>query len=472
MKKHIALFAAISFFFASCEVDESLNIDKKNPTEVPASGLFTNALKNLGNRMNSCDVNENVYRLYGQYWAQTTYPDESQYNQTGRNIPGGLWNNMYRDVLQDIKGAKSLIGESETTKLAILEFVEIYAYTVLVDAFGDVPYSEALDPLNPTPVYDDALSIYTDLATRLDGVITNLSSGTGFEATQDISYGGSIAQWKKAANSLKLRMALRMADVDSAKAKTMAEAAYTSGAITANADNFGINYLGSAPNTNPLWVSLVQSGRNDYVGSNILIDKLNDLNDPRIATYFTKVKGEYKGGIYGSANNAANNSAISDVFKEPTLKGDLITAAEVHFLLAEAAARGYSVGGTAKEYYESAIAQSMIEWNQEEGTEAYLLQADVAYDTADGDWKEIIGSQKWIALFNNGFEGWTTWRLLDIDELVEPEDPNDETKTLKIPTRLLYPVAEATLNGAELDKAIAKMTGGDMKTSKIFWDKN
>lgn len=67
MKKHIALFAAISFFFASCEVDESLNIDKKNPTEVPASGLFTNALKNLGNRMNSCDVNDNVYRLYGQY---------------------------------------------------------------------------------------------------------------------------------------------------------------------------------------------------------------------------------------------------------------------------------------------------------------------------------------------------------------------------------------------------------------------
>ncbi|MGB2128881.1 MAG: SusD/RagB family nutrient-binding outer membrane lipoprotein [Flavicella sp.] len=472
MKKHIALFAAISFLFTSCEVDESLNIDKKNPTEVPASGLFTNALKNLGNRMNSCSVNENVFRLYSQYWAQTTYPDESQYNMIGRSIPEGLWNNMYRDVIQDIKGAKSLTDETETAKLAILEFIEIYAYAVLVDTFGDIPYSEALNPLNPTPKYDDAKTIYKDLISRLDDVIADLSSGTGFVASQDIAYSGTVSQWKKAANSLKLRMALRTADVTDIDSETMAEEAFTSGVIVANADNFGINYLSTAPNTNPLWVDLVQSGRNDFVGSNILVGKLEELNDPRIATYLAKVNGAYKGGVYGTANSASANSAISDVFKAPDLKGDLITAAEVHFLLAEAAERGYSVGGTAKDYYESAIAQSMMEWGQEDGTEAYLAQADVAYDSAAGDWKAKIGTQKWIALFNNGYEGWTTWRLLDIDVLVAPEDPNDDTKTLDIPTRFIYPISEATLNGASLDAAAANLTGGDKKTSKIFWDKN
>ena len=99
MRNYLLSLLCVAFVFTSCEVDESLNIDQKNPSEVPASGLFTNALKNLGNQMNSCSVNENVFRLYAQYWAQTTYPDESQYNQVTRNIGGNMWNTMYRDCL-------------------------------------------------------------------------------------------------------------------------------------------------------------------------------------------------------------------------------------------------------------------------------------------------------------------------------------------------------------------------------------
>jgi len=450
-------------------VDESLNIDQKNPSEVPAGGLFTNALKNLGDQMNSCSVNANVFRLYAQYWAQTTYPDESQYNQITRNIGGNIWNTLYRDVLQDLKGAKELVSNGEApsqAQLGIIKFMEVYAFSVLVDTFGNVPFTEALEPENPSPVYDDAATIYTALASHLDEAIADLSSGAGFDASQDIAYVGNVAQWRQAAVSLKLRMAMRLADSNPSASQAMAESAFSAGPIVANADNFGINYLASAPNTNPLWVSLVQSGRKDFVAANTLVDAMNPNDDPRLPTFFQMYEGAYVGGTYGNANGASSNSDLSELIKMPDFKGDLITAAEVHFLLSEAAARGYSVGGTAEAYYNSAIGVSMDEWGVSTSDAAtYLALPEVAYPTADGDWMQKIGSQKWVAMFNNGNEGWTTWRLFDLGL----NGPEVDGVTLDIPTRFLYPVSEATLNGSQYDNA-ASAIGGDSKTTKIFWD--
>ncbi len=179
--------------------------------------------------------------------------------------------------------------------------------------------------------------------------------------------------------------------------------------------NFGINYLSAAPNTNPLWVSLVQSGRKDFVAANTLVDAMNPNNDPRLPSFFQTYEGNFVGGTYGSANGASSNSDLSELIKTPDLKGDLITAAEVHFLLSEAAARGYSVGGSAEAYYNSAIEVSMDEWGVSAAdTATYLALEEVAYGTAAGDWMQKIGSQKWIAMYNNGYEGWTTLRLFDM----------------------------------------------------------
>jgi len=469
MRNYLLSLLCVTVVLTSCGVDESLNIDQKNPSEVPAGGLFTNALKNLGDQMNSCSVNANVFRLYAQYWAQTTYPDESQYNQITRNIGGNIWNTLYRDVLQDLKGAKELVSNGEApsqAQLGIIKFMEVYAFSVLVDTFGNVPFTEALEPENPSPVYDDAATIYTALASHLDEAIADLSSGAGFDASQDIAYGGNVAQWRQAAVSLKLRMAMRLADSNPSTSQAMAESAFSAGPIVANADNFGINYLASAPNTNPLWVSLVQSGRKDFVAANTLVDAMNPNDDPRLPTFFQMYEGAYVGGTYGNANGASSNSDLSELIKMPDFKGDLITAAEVHFLLSEAAARGYSVGGTAEAYYNSAIGVSMDEWGVSTSDAAtYLALPEVAYPTADGDWMQKIGSQKWVAMFNNGNEGWTTWRLFDLGL----NGPEVDGVTLDIPTRFLYPVSEATLNGSQYDNA-ASAIGGDSKTTKIFWD--
>ncbi|AYN69008.1 SusD/RagB family nutrient-binding outer membrane lipoprotein [Euzebyella marina] len=472
MKKYFITFISIALIAVSCEVNEEYNRDSKYPTIVPGSGLFTNAARNLFDLMNSASVNDNVFRLYAQYWAQTTYPDESQYNQITRNIGGSIWNTLYRDVLQDLKGARANLIEEEAdnlnNKLAIIEFMEVYAYSVLVDTFGDVPYSEALDFENSTPAYDDAGTIYASLIEKLNGAITSMGSGSGFEATQDPIYGGDMTKWRKAANSLRLRMALRLADVNASLAQSTAEAAAAATLITENADNFGIQYLGAAPNTNPVWVSLVQSGRNDFVAADTFIDVLNGLEDPRRQFYFETLDGEYVGGIYGSANSPASASAISDLLKAPDLIGNILTASEVHFLLSEAAARGYAVGGTQEEFYAGGIETSILEWGgTQEEIDAYLAQPSVAYATAEGDWKQKIATQKWIAMFNNGMEGWTTWRLFDQPTLNVPDGFTAED----IPTRFLYPISEATLNGEELDAAISAI-GGDSQTTKLFWDVN
>ena len=241
---------------------------------------------------------------------------------------------------------------------------------------------------------------------------------------------------------------------------------FSLGPIVANADNFGINYLSSAPNTNPLWVSLVQSGRKDFVAANTLVDAMNPNNDPRLSSFFQMYEGTYVGGTYGNANGASSNSDLSELIKTPDFKGDLITAAEVHFLLAEAAARGYSVGGSVEAYYNSAIEVSMEEWGISlTDTATYIELPEVAYATANGDWMQKIGSQKWVAMYNNGYEGWTTWRLFDLGL----NGPVVDGVTLDIPTRFLYPVSEATLNGSQYDTAAAAI-GGDFKTTKLFWD--
>jgi hypothetical protein len=140
---------------------------------------------------------------------------------------------------------------------------------------------------------------------------------------------------------------------------------------------------------------------------------------------------------------------------------------ETEFLLAEAAERGYSVGGTAAEHYLNGIRASCYYYGvSASDVDAYVASAKVAYSSAAGDWKQKIGIQKWIALYNRGFESWTAFRMLDYPQLVAPPDAESE-----LPMRLTYPVSEQTLNGASREAASSKI-GGDLVKTKLFWDKN
>lgn len=472
--KKIIIFVALIGVFVSCNDLTELNDDPKNPQEIAAGPLAANAMVAMFDFMTSTNVNENNFRLWSQHWAQTTYADESNYELTERNVNGRMWTTMYATVNTDLAEAKSILAEDrfltesqKAAQTAILDAIQVYAFHVLVDVFGDIPYSEAFTE-DVTPSYDDDQAVYSQLISRLNSDISNIADNTGMD--YDLIYGGDGSKWRKFANSLKLRLAIRIADVNPGEAQSLAEAAVSGGVMESSADDFELAYESAPPNTNPLWVDLVQSGRSDFVAANTLVDVMNERNDPRRPFYFSGPmddEGNPIGGVPGSTNAYNAHSHAGLLLEDPTFPGELLSYTEVQFLLADAAERGWNVGGTAEEFYNEGIGASILEWGgTEEDVAAYLAQPSVAYDSAEGDWKAKIAMQKWIALYNRGFEAWNTYKLYDALPMKKAQ-----VVDLYPPFRYIYPESEYSLNEENVTSASSSI-GGDNLTSKVFWDVN
>jgi hypothetical protein len=477
--KKIILTALSIIAFVSCQSDDSyenLNRDPKNPNQVNSEFLFNSASKSLVNQMTSTNVNTNIFRMLGQHWTETTYVDEANYDFNTRNITNAHWSEMYRDVLLDLSIAKAtvdannrLTAASKASRNAQIEILSVYAWANLVETFGDIPYTQALKGTdNPNPEYDDAATIYADLLTRLTAVIPNLTND-GF-GESDPFYGGNVSAWKKFGNSLKLRMGIRI--VDAPGMSTMAQAAITSavsgGVFTSNADNTSLPYSTTPPNTNPVWVDLVQTGRSDFVPANTLVDFMNNVSDPRRPFYFQENLGAgiYDGGPYGNNNSYSSYTHIGKIMEMADNPACLMDFAEVSFYLADAAERGISgTPAQAAGFYNAGITASFNYWGAPD-VATYLLNPDVAYATAPGDWKVKIGNQLWLAMYNRGFEAWTAYRTYDI-----PGFNVAIISELPVPTRYTYPISEQNLNVTNYDAASSAI-GGDTQTTQLFWDVN
>ncbi len=478
MKKIAILFVAL-ISFTSCQDLIELNVAPKQAKDAIPEALFANAQKGLASTMASTNVNLNIFRLLAQQWTETTYTDESKYDLSTRNIPQNFWNALYRDVLRDLKESKTIVTNIDPlfiddavrqNELAMINIMEVYTNMVLVLTYGNIPYSEALNSDDLQPAYDDAATVYDDLIQRVNDALGKLdnTAGAGALESSDLIYGGDIDSWIKFANSLKLKLGMIIADVDPASAKSVVESA-APGVFTSSADNAAFRFLTSPPNTNPLWVDLIQSGRKDFVAANTLVNTMTALNDPRIPVYFTLDKfGGYTGGTYGSSNSFATYSKPGDIVKEPDFEHLLLDYSEIEFYLAEAVERGWNVGAeSAEEHYNNAITASMQYWGVADADIAdYLAQSEVAYSTAAGTYMEKIGVQKWLALYNRGFDAWTEWRRLDAPTLTPPAGAFSA-----IPLRYTYPVQEQNLNGSNYTSAAAAV-GGDVVETKLFWDVN
>ncbi len=493
MKTYKIILSAFILVLAvsACKDDlAELNEDKKSPTEVSGEYLFSYAQNTLANSLANTNVNRNVFRLWAQYWQETQYPDESKYVIQPRNVPGNVWQRLYRDVLMDFKRGKSFLQTQESTedpevrqnKVAISEIMMIYTYHRMVTLWGNIPYSQALEiDETTTPAYDDAESIYEDLFLRLDAAIAALDdTQPSFVNGEDYIYNGDVTQWKHFANSLKLKMAVGVADVPSLNPGERASDAITAGVLISSSENGYYSYSTSVPYTNPLWEDLVASGRKDFVAANTVVDFMNDLDDPRREFYFdqniTDDNGDpiYVGGIVGKHNSHANFTHANPRFYDPAYPHPFMTFSEVLFYQAEMAARTLT-GGDAADLYKQAVAESMTEWSTYGGgagipqadIDAYIGQADVAYDATE--WKNRIGTQMWIAFYNRGYEGWTSWRRLDQPQFNAPEELAGFDINTDFPVRFYYPIVEHTTNGASWSSAVSAM-GGDEMTLKLFWD--
>ncbi len=463
----------VSVGFTSCELDD--NINPKQASEVGAGTLLTNAQINFVNQYDNSNVNVNISRFLAQYWTATTYTNECRYDFQDRGISDTYAAILYRDVLMDLARAKEIVDKSlypakqKANMLAVLEVMQVAIYANVTETFGDLPYAQALEGLkNTTPKYENAATIYKDLFARLDKAISSFDVSSESFGPADLFFGGDVGAWKLYAASLKLRMGMRMADASGFDSKSIVEAAVKTGVYQDQANSLIFKYIGTDPYVNTINKTFVIDNRYDKVPANTIIDKMNELNDPRLPLWFTQVDGKYVGLEYGKekGGNYVDYSHFSEPFFAATYPAIIIDYVEMEFFLAEAVERGYAVGGTAEEHYNNAIKASIVYYGgTAEEAEAYIAQDAVKYDASN--WKKTIGTQKWIAMYNRGVEGWTEWRRLDFPELNVPE----KMTYSDIPVRYPYPYDESKLNPANY-KAAAAAIGGDKVTTKLWWDKN
>ena len=466
----IGALAAVTL--TSCQRDLlSLNENPKLPSTLPSETHLAIGQQQYFYYTFTGSVNFNNYRFFVQQWTETTYTDETNYDLVTRNQPRNHFNRMYVYSLNNYESAKkNLVAEATNSeaerknKAATLEISQIAVWENVVDTYGNVPYSEALkaDGGKFAPKYDDAKAIYTSLLSRIDAVIATIDEGASGYGSGDLVYGGDMTKWKHLANSLKLRLALNLADTDAATSKSAAESAIASGVISSNDEAYSLNFAGGTYN-NPVYDDLVLSGRNDFVPTELVINKMNASNDPRRETWFTKLDGAYVGGIFGSLNPFGGKSHMSDFFLANNAPANLLSYEEVLFMRAEAAARGYNAGGTAASFYDAAILASM-NLNEVSAADAAAYLAARPYDVAN--WKKSIGEEAYIAMFNKPFAAWLFARRLDNPVFVNP--PN--SKLDGVPVRMPYSDQEYVLNKTNVTAA-ATTIGGDKATTKLFWDK-
>jgi len=467
--KKILFAATAALAITSCTSDLSdLNGNVKAPEAVPAGALFANATMGFFDYASVQNVNQNNLRLWAQHWTQCTYVDESNFMLDDRDANGATFTRMYVTVIRDCEEARKALldvvasPEEIASSTAAIEVMEVLAYMFLVDLFGDVPYTDALSETN-VPTYDDDASIYADLLARLDVASSDLSGMSSF-GSSDIIYGGDAASWKMAANSLMLRMAIRMIDIDPANAKMYGEKAIASGVFASSSDDMRLFYSSAPPHTHPMWETLVQSGRTDYIASNTLADVMNANMDPRRATYFRNLDsvGNITAAPHGLQSDYYQFSQPGDAMEDPTWSHAAISSVEVEFLLAHAAVAGWAGAGDAATHYDAGVTGSIVEWGGSAADAAtYLAQTGVAFDATTA--AAQIGTEKWVAMYSNASEAYNTARQYNLTMSVAA------TAGTVTPARYSYPLDEYSLNTVNVNAAGDKF-GGDDTFSKIFWD--
>src|SRR5438034_7363626 len=276
---------------------------------------------------------------------------------------------MYSGPLEDFqrminKGVAAGVPHWE----AVGRIMKSYAFSVMTDAMGDIPYSEAFqERALLTPKYDTQQAIYTALFADLAKASQEIDpAGIGF-ASGDIMYGGDMTEWRKFANSLRLRLAVHLSNVDVATAQSEAQAAVAAGVFASNTRTARLVYLASAPNQNPLYTNVHVDKRDDYGMSKTLVDSMRSWNDPRLPIYAQpNDTGAYEGLPNGLNDGAGPQlkyvSRFGAYWREtPGAPLALLTYSEVLFLEAEAAERGW-IGGSAGTFYADAIRASMEQY--------------------------------------------------------------------------------------------------------------
>lgn len=519
------LLSALLIIPAACTDDfDELNTDPKNLTVdalgqgsfglVGAAAMYFPVHVGLNDRGSFQLAHSLFADIYANYMA-TTAPnfDSDKFTLVGRWL-NGAYVDFYRDAAPQIKYVEDFSAESGyTVENAIFKVWRVFAYHRITDYWGPIPYSQFGNGEGVVP-FDDQESIYRDFFATLDEAISVLqsnSSGTSFLGSNDVVFGGNVSQWLKFANSLKLRLAMRVRYADAGLAKSNAEAAISSGVIESNGDNA---FVHTSNNWRNGYTTITQWG--EFRMSADMESILKGYQDPRMAEYFAPaadpdpsddpagVSFPWEGMRNGQSKEAKQgisfNTLASDmapIYTAAETAGPnwpLIKASEVYLLRAEGALIGWNMGGgSAQEYYEAGINASFEEYGiapMDLSGNDYVSSTNVpgnldsetppvstvpiAYDAGGSEEKQLeqIITQKWIALYPNSWEAWAERRRTGYPTLYPRLNTDDPAIPVDaIPARVPYTSTEYDNNPDGLATGISALGGPDNGATKLWWDK-
>lgn len=452
-----------------------------------------------------------------QYVAKIQFTSEDRYAWGAQGSP---WNSFYssmRDV-SNILEVTEEAGQENYRGVALV--MKAWMYSVMTDAYGDLPFAEATKGAadkNFSPAYDEQQKIY-------EGIIADLKEANAILATTaepvngDILFDGDLEKWKKFANSLRLRIYMRLSDRTdpSAAMQEILNNPEQFPVFEGIQDQASLQYLPAAPNQQPLYTT--RSGSFDeYRLSETMENRLKGLSDPRLQVYAqpttdSRVRAaaandagllEYEGTPNSLADEAALDYSPSG---DPAKRGSnyisrvglmfaclacnedasptaaqsvLMSYSELQFILAEAAERGFISTGNAAEYYRNGIEASFTYYGERlvqpseswyeitlSPDEDYLTQDGVAYSGTPEEKLKKIALQKWIALYFNGLEAWFDWRRTGSPEVIPgPDNVNGD----RVPVRFRYPGEEQALNKENYSSAVQRQGADDINT-RVWWD--
>jgi hypothetical protein len=471
-----ALVAALASGAAACEDGlTELNQNPNQPEVAAAEYLFTNAVEASVGRATGELLNMDITGLFVQHYAESRFSEQDRYEISDGNSQTH-WTGFFAGPLQDLtEVVEKGRAEGRPNVQAMGMIMRAYTFQVVTDIWGDVGYSQALrirEPGAPNDVvYDTQAEIYAGMQQELRDAAALLTPTGAQMGAADLLYKGDPEKWRRFANSLRLRMAMRLSDVSATAARAEFVDALADGVFTSNADNAVLWYLANGTNGHPIY-EYENIPRIDHAISSTMVDSLRNLNDPRLRFYAKPTStGTYRGEAPGDTRDQPLNqiSRIGEWFARADAPSYVMTYAEVLFLQAEAAHRGWITGDPAA-LYQAAIRAHMTQFNiandafndiAADSITAYLAQPRVQYAGLPS-----LALQKWIALYGNGPEAWAEWRRLDGPALTPGRDAlNDK----RVPVRLPYPVSEQSLNKENNDAAVARQGGAGLN-NRVWWD--
>lgn len=522
MHKYINKFliASLAVAATACTGDyEDINSNPYEPGDLTGDDYaLSSQLNNIAGCVMSSDVNTIQFTdalLGGTLGGYFSDANSSFENSFARYNPTNDWSRVFMKsdriipTLYANLGQVEMLGEKagDPVPYAVATVIKIAAMSRVTDTYGPIPYSAIGETTDLAVPYDSQKDVYNEFFTELSEAIETLDThrGSALSPMGDYVYGGDINKWVKFANSLKLRLAMRVSFVDRKLSRQMAEEAIKGGVIESNADNATWKYFSTL--TNPLYTAVMYNSSGSETGGDThaaadIICYMNGYKDNRREKFFTKsewIGQDYVGMRRGIVIPELKTTGhkYSGVNIAPTSPLYWMNAAEVAFLRAEGqAVFNFNMGGTAESFYNQGIRLSFEQWGAD-GAEDYLkddVNRPTAYtdpagtntyqnalsditikwnDSADKEEKqERIIVQKWIANWQLGNEAWADFRRTGYPKLIPVKENKSGgvVDSEKGARRMPYPLDEFVSNKANVEYAIANyLNGVDNMATDVWW---